>query len=207
MKCHLFLVYKCNQAWCDLKEKVVFVTCCVAFIRFWIPTWTCEQWSISSGRAAATWRSTTGRNPREVPPPSDVAVETPFVTLHIQSTRSPALPGSVWRRHHLPRTGRSAHAWLSECKREGGWVTNGKKVFFEVWVFLPPVWFLLCFFLGMNSWRMPHWMRQSFFRFVFLPPLSPPHLTFQWCVCCQWRHRIQSKRNWFKTIANLCRNA
>ncbi len=102
------------------------------------------------------------------PAPSE---ETPFVTLHIQSTRSPALPGSVWRLHHLPRMGRSAHAWLSKSKREGGslenTLTNGKKTqhkcFFERFCHLYG--FYNFFLAWILFWWMPYWMCQSCFLF------------------------------------------
>lgn len=103
------------------------------------------------------------------PAPSD---ETPFVTLHIQSTRSPALPGSVWRLHHLPR---SAHAWLSQSKREGGslenTLTNGKKTrrqkcfFFFLRDFATCMVFIIFFLAWILFWWMPYWMCQSFFLF------------------------------------------
>lgn len=107
----------------------------------------------------------------------------------------------------------SAHAWLSQSKREGGslgnTLTNGKKCFFER-DFATCMVFIM-FFLGMNSLLMDAILNVSelfFVFFCFTATFSSSRLTFQWSVCCQWRHQIQSKpRNWFQNNRESLRSA
>lgn len=134
----------------------------------------------------------------------------PFVTLHIQSTRSPALPvpSDVYI-IFLAQAARR-HACLSRRKQAGEALTDGWKTRREGrWLFLK--FERSCMFYSFLTGAVLS-ASELFWVFGF----SSSHLTFQWCVCCQWRHQIPLAAwpenqveaedrvwNWSKTITSL----
>lgn len=80
----------------------------------------------------------------------------PFASLHIQSTRSPALPGSVWRLDH--RAVGVTHVYPSVNKQEICGETLKDVTWKGQWLYLFVL--LLAFILFSwheFSWRMPYW--------------------------------------------------
>lgn len=95
-------------------------------------------------------------------------------TLHIQSTRSPALPGSVWRLDH--QAVGVTHVYPSVNKQEICGETLKDVTWKGQWLYLfLHLLGLILFSWHEFSWRMPYWTcptaRVALVLFVFTAPL------------------------------------